>query len=487
VDVPGGINPAVLTKLPRQVVVPILQEAVKQRMLDQAAGLKDARDQGEAVAAAQQLRAQYPLAIPQTPSGADVFGGEEGATVRPFFQPQDPMPSDTRAFFNLLSGRVPIDRATKLMEFLYPKPIIVQGVDAEGRPTSTAINPHTYQPIGLGPKGESLADTLDLLRRQGILPPLPGGEAGGAPSGVVVSGASGGVYPPPDISVKAGPVNIALKPRGPATNELEAIATTVSGGRTMDWNQLSDSERTSGYNKLLELGSRNIDVLTANDLQSGDPARVARAKQIIGIQQQREASVAGAVAAAKRAEQPLPTELTNQIAGQQQILQAIRQIKSEFTPDEITSFVGLANKPLNEVQQTLAGLGITDVNAKYAKFQVLTNRLKATAFDVGGKQLTPYEGDVVYGFTPTGDERNATQYIEKMDNLEDFTRQGLMVRTELLRAGRGTVSPDELETRLRAITGGGSPERPGWRKSTPGGGRPELPARPRGFTPLPGQ
>jgi hypothetical protein len=40
VDMPGGINPAVLTKLPRQVVVPILQEAVKQRMLDQADAIK---------------------------------------------------------------------------------------------------------------------------------------------------------------------------------------------------------------------------------------------------------------------------------------------------------------------------------------------------------------------------------------------------------------------------------------------------------------
>jgi hypothetical protein len=45
VDVPGGINPAVLTKLPRQVVVPILQEAVKQRMLDQADAIKYAREQ----------------------------------------------------------------------------------------------------------------------------------------------------------------------------------------------------------------------------------------------------------------------------------------------------------------------------------------------------------------------------------------------------------------------------------------------------------
>jgi hypothetical protein len=45
VDMPGGINPAVLTKMPRQVVVPILQEAVKQRMLDQADAIKYAREQ----------------------------------------------------------------------------------------------------------------------------------------------------------------------------------------------------------------------------------------------------------------------------------------------------------------------------------------------------------------------------------------------------------------------------------------------------------
>lgn len=54
---------------------------------------------------------------------------------------------------------------------------------------------------------------------------------------------------------------------------------------------------------------------------------------------------------------------------------------------------------------------------KFMEFLTLNEHLRATAFQYGGKQLTPFEASVVFGFTPTGREIFKGLYRIKMNAL----------------------------------------------------------------------
>lgn len=105
------------------------------------------------------------------------------------------------------------------------------------------------------------------------------------------------------------------------------------------------------------------------------------------------------------------------------IIGTISEIKRTFTPDELEGFTGLLQRYGKDAQQFIGSLvpGVSD--KRFALYKTLTARLQSSAFEVGGKQLTPFEYSVIEKITPTGTEMGGwTEYEAKMEGLEKFTR-----------------------------------------------------------------
>ncbi|KKK96232.1 hypothetical protein LCGC14_2664810, partial [marine sediment metagenome] len=130
------------------------------------------------------------------------------------------------------------------------------------------------------------------------------------------------------------------------------------------------------------------------------------------------------------------------------IKQGIRvasQLRSEFTREERASFVGFLKLPFNKIAQ----LERKDPN--FARFLTLINRAKGAAFGEGGKQLTPFEADVVFGYVPTGEELVAVNFEAKLDSV---LSEGPQLYNDLI--GLSKTPRGKLKPLVVPSAGGGS-------------------------------
>jgi len=227
--------------------------------------------------------------------------------------------------------------------------------------------------------------------------------------------------------------------------------------------------------------------------------KVALAQQIAAVEapfKERQAALTGAQAGARQAEgQVRAAEIAGQTAynvavskpmeGEARLrtnlmMQArdvTETIATEFSPEEITRYVGAmgTRKTLNEWQALLDDVTtgkITD--PKFARFAALNATLASEAFSTGGKALTPMEASVVFGYIPTGKEWTGGAYLQKLN----LSRQRLpaMIEREITIA---TTPQKELLGRYRrgelpAISSPapGSPAAPGGIPQIPPGMQP---------------
>jgi hypothetical protein len=143
-----------------------------------------------------------------------------------------------------------------------------------------------------------------------------------------------------------------------------------------------------------------------------------------------------------QAGRPLDSGAQTAISALQNIDQTVKELRSKYSPEEIKTFTGLL-----KFQGQKAMLPFTE-DKRFADFAILNERLRGTAFGEGGKQLTPFEASVVFGYTPTGRELSSTEYLSKIENLERRIPALIENRVRLaktprgnLGAGGGTSSP----------------------------------------------
>ena len=210
-------------------------------------------------------------------------------------------------------------------------------------------------------------------------------------------------------------------------------------------------------------------VQAAEEKFPGD--KVRQAQFISDEVAKRTGAVAAARITAESQNRPPSDQEQTAIAAQNNILASLEQLKG-FSEKEITAYSGFVKRGLKNIGQAAAGLGLTNADQRYALYQTVMKRLAGTAFGEGGKQLTPFEGSIVFGYTPTGDEANATQVMTKAKMLEAFTRASREARLQLMRTGRGFIDPDQLDTVLKQkMKDAGLPipeVAPGWNGPRPG-------------------
>jgi len=178
---------------------------------------------------------------------------------------------------------------------------------------------------------------------------------------------------------------------------------------------------------------------------SGSVLEAARGERAARVKAETRAREEGQRTAGKMSDQ-------DRIAFQTQstILANIQYIEDTFTDKEIRGFVGLLNRPLQEAQMTARSISGKTGSERFAEFKAANERMRASAFGEGGKQLTTFEASVVFGYTPTGRETGgATEYLAKMRNLKAVTTMARVLRLELARTGAEDIDPAELDKRLR--------------------------------------
>ena len=193
----------------------------------------------------------------------------------------------------------------------------------------------------------------------------------------------------------------------------------------------------------------------------GGGGQAAGGGSVIDAATQLEGQRAGTTTRARTMAEPPTQEQEAGIRGLQNVHAAISEVK-KFTPAEVSSFIKYNNVPeLAQRAGNVVGLRLPE---RYYEWKAAVSRLQATAFDVGGKQLTGFEGQVVFGYTPTGNEGGGSkQFFAKLDQLERFTRLAQETRSNLMRSSRGTLDPATLEARMRAAF-----EKAGFSTSPPG-------------------
>lgn len=173
------------------------------------------------------------------------------------------------------------------------------------------------------------------------------------------------------------------------------VTVKTPGGSSMRLEQVGSPERRAMMQQ-------------AREAFPNDPAKART--EFIRLSRDYEKEIAGAKAEGALPWKPLGEKAQEALTSYQKLLGTLGELES-FSPADIQSFAGIWNKGESEFKSILAeaarkltGAPVPDRVQKYLAFKAVTKRLKATAFDYGGKQLTPFEAGVVFGFTPTGEE-----------------------------------------------------------------------------------
>jgi hypothetical protein len=109
-----------------------------------------------------------------------------------------------------------------------------------------------------------------------------------------------------------------------------------------------------------------------------------------------------------------PIEETDRVAlgAMQTGLRVAKEIRDTFSKDEIAKYVGVFKYPINQWSQFFKN------DPKFAQFAQLVGQAKSSAFGEGGKQLTPFEAEVVFGWVPTGREISVSDFMAKLTGVE---------------------------------------------------------------------
>lgn len=139
---------------------------------------------------------------------------------------------------------------------------------------------------------------------------------------------------------------------------------------------------------------------------------------------------------AKEEGRPLDQKDRDIVAVMQQGLRVGHQIRTEFTPEQRAKYVGLLKFPINQWKLLFRE------DPGFARFSTLIDEGRTAAFSDGGKQLTPFEASVVFGYIPTGREFSAGQFEAKLAEVAEFGANTIKNRISLAKTPRGKLGTD---------------------------------------------
>ena len=173
------------------------------------------------------------------------------------------------------------------------------------------------------------------------------------------------------------------------------------------------------------------------------PATKARAQALLDIAHdpKNRAFAAQKVAEEELARQgarPLPQEIQTSLGLLRTTKSALGELKGEFSPEERAKFVGVLINP------AMKGAQIVRADPRFAKFQALMGRIKKSAFDDGGKQLTPFEFSVVSQYIPQGNEFSVADFEAKMEVAETYTDMLINNKVQLATLTKGQLQQQGL-------------------------------------------
>lgn len=145
-----------------------------------------------------------------------------------------------------------------------------------------------------------------------------------------------------------------------------------------------------------------------------DPANVSKIAS--KIEQETQAKLGAAYA---------PESITGPIVLLQTTEGALNELKTRFTPQEREKYVGILLNP------ALRAMQLISPDPRFAEFQAIMGRVKKSAFDDGGKQLTPFEFSVVSQYIPQGNENSWQDFEAKLAIAGDYTRMLINARSEI--------------------------------------------------------
>jgi len=149
---------------------------------------------------------------------------------------------------------------------------------------------------------------------------------------------------------------------------------------------------------------RDIEAIAA-----GEPGAVTRMVLKQGYREQLRGGVASAEQEARFLNSPIGESAQLRISALLNAKRIMTSLKTRFSDDERAKFVGILRNPIQRVLQ------FTKQDPRFAEFQALVTQAQALAFGEGGKQLTPLEAAVVWGFVPTGTEMSVADFAAKIE------------------------------------------------------------------------
>lgn len=131
--------------------------------------------------------------------------------------------------------------------------------------------------------------------------------------------------------------------------------------------------------------------------------------------------------------QRLPENDKQVLALMNTTLGALDELKTRFTPEQRKQYVGILRNPALKAKQILSG------DKGFAEFQALMGRIRKSAFDDGGKQLTPFEFQVIAQYVPQGNENSWEDFEAKLAIAGNYTKMLMEARTKY-----ATITRDEV-------------------------------------------
>lgn len=141
---------------------------------------------------------------------------------------------------------------------------------------------------------------------------------------------------------------------------------------------------------------------------------------------------------------PIDAQAQEVLSGLRGVQEQISNFKKKYTPKQLDQYLGLYDRPINEISQFLRA------DKGFADFSADLGALQATMFDIGGKNLTGIELKVLTKFTPDGWEPNATSFGSKLDTL--LAKSALKEKevTALVGAKRSDVGKGKASDKVKA-------------------------------------